>query len=202
MLVNLASKASCRSGSARPIAPAAHGTGSRARIRRHRRSSAKLRRIGGSKVALRTCRRGHAKEPGKRCKECDRLTYERRAAARKAKGLTGHEPHIDGRSVIAAPLNPGATLSTIVPPASPAMSAPDSRQDSASPSNSAQAAPVDAITTAVTAPATTTVTELPQQPVAAPKKSQTAPSQNRRDRGWYDASAWRRYGHERPSSSW
>jgi hypothetical protein len=116
--------------------------------------------------------------------------------------MAGHEPHIDGKSVIAAPLNPGATLSTIVSPASPAMSAPDSRQDSASPSNSAQAAPVDAITTAVTAPATTTVTELPQQPVAAPKKSQTAPSQNRRDRGWYDASAWRRYGHERPSSSW
>jgi hypothetical protein len=109
----------------------------------------------------------------------------------------------DGRSVVATiPLNPSATLSTIVSPASPAMSAPDSRQDSASPSNSAQAASVDAITTAVTAPATTTVTELPQQPVAAPKKSQTAPSQNRRDRGWYDASAWRRYGHERPSSSW
>jgi hypothetical protein len=109
----------------------------------------------------------------------------------------------DGRSVVATiPLNPSATLSTIVSPTSPAMSAPDSRQDSASPSNSAQAASVDAITTAVTAPATTTVTELPQQPVAAPKKSQTAPSQNRRDRGWYDASAWRRYGHERPSSSW
>jgi hypothetical protein len=35
-----------------------------------------------------TCRRGHAKEPGKRCKECDRLTYRQRAAARKAEGLT------------------------------------------------------------------------------------------------------------------
>jgi hypothetical protein len=117
--------------------------------------------------------------------------------------MAGREPSVDGRSVVATmPLNPSATLSTIVSPTSPAMSAPDSRQDSASPSNSAQAAPVDAITTAVTAPATTTVTELPQQPVAAPKKSQTAPSQNRRDRGWYDASAWRRYGHERPSSSW
>src|SRR5437899_11316659 len=73
--------------------------------------------------------------------------------------MTGHEPHIDGRSVIAAiPLNPGATLSAIVSPASPAVSAPDNRRDSASPSNSAQAAPVDAITTAVTAPATTAVT--------------------------------------------
>jgi hypothetical protein len=47
-------------------------------------------------VALRTmyrppraiCRRGHAKEPGGRCKECDRLTYARRAAANRAKRLT------------------------------------------------------------------------------------------------------------------
>jgi hypothetical protein len=35
-----------------------------------------------------TCRRGHVKEPCGRCKECDRLTYERRAAARKTEGLT------------------------------------------------------------------------------------------------------------------
>jgi hypothetical protein len=35
-----------------------------------------------------TCRRGHVKEPGRRCKQCDRLTYEWRAAARKAEGLT------------------------------------------------------------------------------------------------------------------
>jgi hypothetical protein len=117
--------------------------------------------------------------------------------------MAGHEPHIDGRSVIAAiPLNPGATLSAIVSPASPAVSPPDNRRDSASPPNTAQAAPVDAITIAVIAPATTAVTELPRQPVAAPKKSQTARSQNRRDRGWYEASEWRRYGHERPSSSW
>lgn len=64
-----------------------------------------------------------------------------------------------------------------------------------------------------TAPATTSATELPQQPVAASKKSpKTARSQNRRHRGWYDASARRqqyadyarrrRYGNERPSSSW
>jgi hypothetical protein len=64
-----------------------------------------------------------------------------------------------------------------------------------------------------TAPATTSATELPQQPVAAFKKSpKTARSQNRRHRGWYDASARRqqyadyarrrRYGNERPSSSW
>ena len=34
------------------------------------------------------CRRGHAKEPSGRCKECERLTYERLVAARRAKGLT------------------------------------------------------------------------------------------------------------------
>jgi hypothetical protein len=36
----------------------------------------------------RICRRGHAKEPSGRCKECERLTYERLAAARTAEGLT------------------------------------------------------------------------------------------------------------------
>src|SRR5215471_11485780 len=62
-----------------------------------------------------------------------------------------------------------------------------------------------------TAPATTSATELPQQPVAAFKKSpKTARSQNRRHRGWYDASARRqqyadyarrrRCGNERPRS--
>src|SRR4029453_10278338 len=67
--------------------------------------------------------------------------------------MAGHEPHTDGRSVIAAiPLNPGATLSAIVSPASPAVSPPDNRRDSASPPNTAQAAPVDAITIAVIAP--------------------------------------------------
>jgi hypothetical protein len=40
-------------------------------------------------VTLRTiCRRGHVKEPSGRCKECERLTYERRVAARRAEGLT------------------------------------------------------------------------------------------------------------------
>jgi hypothetical protein len=119
--------------------------------------------------------------------------------------MAGHDPHIDGRSVITAiPLNPSATLSTIVSPASPATSAPaDNRQDSASPSNSPQVAPVDANTTGVTASATAATTELPQQPVAASKKSKKEERiPNRRDRGWYDASAWRRYGQERPSSSW
>ena len=83
----------------------------------------------------------------------------------------------------------------------------------ASPSNSALAAPVDAIAVAVTAPTTMSAAESPQQPVAASKKSQkTVRSQNRRDRGWYDASARRQqyadygrgrgYGNERPSSSW
>jgi hypothetical protein len=118
--------------------------------------------------------------------------------------MAGHEPHIDGRSVIATiPLNSGAALSTIVSPASRPVSAPDSRQDSASPSDSPQAAPVDANTTAVTASAPAATTELPQQPIAASEKSQKpARTPNRGDRGWYDASAWRRYGHERLSSSW
>ena len=112
--------------------------------------------------------------------------------------------NVAGKAVIAAvPPNPSAV---------PAVSALDNRQ-SASPSNSGQAAPVDAITVAVTAPPTTSATELPQQPVAASKKSQkTARSQNRRERGWYDASARRQqyadygrgrsYSNERPSSSW
>jgi hypothetical protein len=118
--------------------------------------------------------------------------------------MAGNEPHIDGRSVIAAiPLNSDATLATIVSPASPSTSAPDNRQDSASPSNSPQPAPVDANTTVVAASAPAATAELPQQPVAASKKSQKAVrSPNRRDRGWYDASAWGRYAHERPGSSW
>jgi hypothetical protein len=121
--------------------------------------------------------------------------------------MAGYEPNVDSKSVIAAvPLSPSATLS-------PAVSAPDKPQNSSLPSNSVQAAPIDAITTAATAPATTAAPELPRQPVAASKKSQkTARSQNRPDRGWYNAYAWHRphadyargrgYGHERPSSSW
>ena len=128
--------------------------------------------------------------------------------------MAGYEPNVDSKSVIAAvPLSPSATLSTIVSPASPAVSAPDKPQNSSLPSNSVQAAPIDAITTAATVPATTAAPELPRQPVAASKKPQkTARSQNRPDRGWYNAYAWRRphadygrrrgYGHERPSSSW
>jgi len=38
------------------------------------------------------------------------------------------------------------------------------------------------------------VTELAPQPVTASEKSQkAAPSQNRRDPGWYDASPWRHH---------
>src|SRR5262249_17413035 len=49
--------------------------------------------------------------------------------------MAGHDANVDGRSVMAAvPLNPGTTLSTIVSPASLAMSAPNSRQGTASPS--------------------------------------------------------------------
>src|SRR6516164_7707454 len=53
--------------------------------------------------------------------------------------MAGHEPNVDGRSVIAIPLSPNAALSTTISPAPPAVSAPDNRQDSALPSNSAQA---------------------------------------------------------------
>lgn len=129
--------------------------------------------------------------------------------------MAGHEPDTNGRSVTAAiPLNSSATLSTsIVSTASPAVSAPDSRRDSASPSNSTQAAPVDAITTAATESGTPAAIEAPQQSVTAPKKRQTtAHSQNRRDRGWYDAYAWRQpradygrgrgYGHDYWRAGW
>jgi hypothetical protein len=136
------------------------------------------------------------------------------------------EPNTNGGSMIAAiPLNSSATLSTsIVSPASPAASAPDSRRDFALPSNSAQAAPVDAMTTAATEPAatattaatepaataTTAVTEPPVTATtavtAASKKPQkTARSQNRRDRDLYDAYALRQqradYGRGRVSGN-
>src|SRR6516164_2556834 len=93
--------------------------------------------------------------------------------------MAGHERNVDGKSVIAAvPLSPSATLSTIVSPASPAVSAPDKQQTSSLPPNSVQAAPIYASTAA----------ELSRQPVAASKNSQkTARSQNRPARGWYDA---------------
>ena len=129
--------------------------------------------------------------------------------------MADHEPNLDGRSVVATmPLNSRATHSTIVPPASPAVSAPDSRQVFASPSNAPQPAPLNASATAVTAStreAATAVTastreattELPQQPVAASKKSQKAErTPNQRNQGWNGTSGWGRYAHERPSSGW
>ena len=129
--------------------------------------------------------------------------------------MTGHEPNVDGRSVIATiPLSPSTTLSTIVSP-EPAMSAPESQQASTSPSNSPQPAQLNAIATTVIAPTreamTTTVTastreetkEIPQEPLATSKKSQKAVrSPNQRDQGWNNPSGWGRYQHERPSSSW
>jgi hypothetical protein len=151
--------------------------------------------------------------------------------------MAGHEPNVEGRSVVATmPRDPSAPLSAIVSPASPAVSAPDSRQVSASPSKSPQTAPLNAIGTAVTASTREAATELPQQSLAASKKAQTAPlnaiptavtastgegtteltnqpvaaskksqkavrSPNQRNKG-YDAAAWGRYAHERPSSSW
>ena len=90
--------------------------------------------------------------------------------------MAGHESNVDGRSVIAVvPLNPSTTVSTIVSPASPAVRAPDSRQDSASPSNSPQTARLNAIPPAVTASTREGTTELSQQPVAASNSPQTAP---------------------------
>jgi hypothetical protein len=113
--------------------------------------------------------------------------------------IAGHEANVDGRSVIAAvPLNPSTTLSIIVSPASSAMSAPNSRQGTASPSNSPQTAPLNAL--AVTASATTT--EPSQRPVATSKSQKAVRSPNERNKGWYDAAAWGRYAHQRPSSSW
>jgi hypothetical protein len=147
--------------------------------------------------------------------------------------MAGHEVNVDDRSVIAeVRFNSNTTLSTIVSPASPALSAPSSRQGTASPSNPLQTAPLNAIPSAVAASSAETATELPQQSMAASKKSQTAPlnaipaavtastgegttelpqqpvaaskkSQKAvRSPNQYDAAAWRRYGHERPSSSW
>jgi hypothetical protein len=70
-------------------------------------------------------------------------------------------------------------------------------------SNSPQTAPLNAIATAVTASTTEATTELPKQPEAASNKSQKAVrSPNQRNQGRYDAAAWGRYAHERPSSSW
>ena len=118
--------------------------------------------------------------------------------------MAGHDANVDGRSVIAAvPLKPGTLLSTIVSPASPATSAPDSRQVTASPSNSPQAAPLNVIPTAVTASTREATTGVPEQPAAASNESQKAVrSPNRRNQGRYDAAGWGRYAHERPSSSW
>jgi len=136
--------------------------------------------------------------------------------------MAGHDANVDGRSVMAAvPLSTGTTLSTIVSPASPAMSAPNSRQGTASPSNSPQTAPLNAIPPAVTASTREATTELPpqpvaasavtastattgpsQQPVAASKSQKAVRSPNQRNHGWYDAAAWGRYAHQRSSSSW
>jgi len=90
--------------------------------------------------------------------------------------MAGHDANVDGRSIIAAvPLNPGTMLSTIVSPATPAASAPDNRQGTASPSNSAQTAPLNASPTAVTVSTREATTELPRRPVAASNTPQTAP---------------------------
>jgi hypothetical protein len=90
--------------------------------------------------------------------------------------MAGRDANVDARSVIAAmPLNPGTLLSTIVTPAPPAASAPESRQGTASPSNSPQTAPLNAIPTTVTASTREATTELSRRPVAASDSTQTAP---------------------------
>jgi hypothetical protein len=118
--------------------------------------------------------------------------------------MAGHDANVDGRPVITAvPFNPGTLLSTIVSPASPATSAPDSRQVTASPSSSPQAAPLNATPTAVTASTREATTGISEQPAAASNESQKAVrSPKQRNQGRYDAAAWGRYAHERPSSSW
>jgi len=76
-------------------------------------------------------------------------------------GVFADAPVSDESVIAAVPLSPSAMLSTIVSPASPAVSAPDKRQNSSSlPSNSVQAAPNDAIATAAAAPATTATTAM------------------------------------------
>ena len=128
-------------------------------------------------------------------------------------GIFEDTPATEGSVIAAVPLSPSATVSPIVSPASPAVSATDERENSSLPSNSVQAAPNHAITTAVAAPATTATTELLRQPAAASKKPQrTARSQTRPHRDWHNAYAWRLphadygrrrgYGHERQTSSW
>jgi hypothetical protein len=134
--------------------------------------------------------------------------------------IAGHEG--DGKSVIAAvsqssstiaallpspsttatiPPGPSTTPSAVVSPPSPAVSAPVKRQESASRSNSPQTTRLDAFAPAVTASTTEATTDLTEQPVPAPKKSQkTARSANERNRS--DAAAWGRYAHEKQTSSW
>jgi len=131
--------------------------------------------------------------------------------------MADRDANVDARSVIAAvPLNPGTLLSTIVSPAplstivspvSSAASAPDSRQGTASPSNSPQTAPLNAIPTPVTASTASTAstgevtTGRTEQPAAASNESQKAVrSPKQHNQGRYDAAAgWGRYVHERPS---
>src|SRR5262249_36730067 len=139
-----------------------------------------------SPLSPRCYRVAHAARLGTDSKICDTVRLAAASAAlvcgsiASASGvivqIAGHEP--DGKSVIATvSLSPSTTPSTIVSPPSPAMSAPDNRQDSASPSNAPQTTPLNAMTTAVTASTASTeaaTTDLAQQPVPAPKKSQKA----------------------------
>jgi hypothetical protein len=111
-------------------------------------------------------------------------------------------------TIATVPPGPSATPSAVVsppPPAksAPAVSAPVKRQDSASQSNSPQVTRLDAFAPAVTASTTAAMTDLTEQPVPAPKKSQKAGhSGNERNRGRNEAAGWGRYAHERPTSSW
>jgi hypothetical protein len=85
---------------------------------------------------------------------CSRLHRMRIDRKRERPGYANGWPRAQCRCQVGGcddALNPSATLSTIASPASPAVSAPDNRQVSASPSNSPQPAPVNTIATAVTA---------------------------------------------------
>src|SRR5262245_62527471 len=75
-------------------------------------------------------------------------------------------------TIATVPPSPSPTPSTIVPPPSPAKSAPDKRRDSASPSNSPQTTRLDAFAPAVPAPPRQPRTTFANHPVPAPRKSQ------------------------------
>jgi hypothetical protein len=95
--------------------------------------------------------------------------------------MAGRDANLDARSVIAAvPFNPATLLATIVSTPSPAAIAPDSRQGTASPSDSPQSAPLHALPAAVTGSVRETTTELSHESVTASRSPQSAPTASTR----------------------